>query len=299
MKKNEFCNRLYKAVQERLQGSCKVELKEIRKNNGVKMQALLIAAEGEYVIPTIYLEQFYNAYEEGMLFGEIVDDVIGIYDNGKPKRAVNMDFYSDYNAVKNRICYRLIQRKGNEDLLKEIPYVEFLDLAICFFYAYQDDNLGEGSILVYNSHSERWKCTAQDLLQLAIDNTQKIFPEKTLTIRDLVEEAGITEEVFDNEPCQDEGFFMTVLTNEKKNHGAVSILYPEVLESFSRHFGESFYIIPSSVHEVIIMKRNILIDTEEVKRTIYEVNRSQLSPDEVLSDNLYYYDKREKTVSIV
>lgn len=302
---NEFACKVRDAVAKELNTglceNCKVEIKHIRKNNGVKMQGLLISSEGECVIPTIYLESFYQAYEKGISLREIVDEIICLYREGVPKKSIDMSFYKDYDAVKDRICYRLIRREGNEELLKDIPYIAFLDLAVCFYYAFQDDFLGEGSILIYHTHREIWNITTQQLLDLAIDNTGRLFPEVMCSITDVINDIrneGETEifEVGDEIDIQSP---MTILTNTKKSHGAACILYPNVLEKFARKRKDSLYIIPSSIHEVILLEKSTVSDPEDVKRMIYEVNRLHLSAEEVLSDNLYFYDFVKKTVSIV
>lgn len=300
MNKKNFIEKIYDAVGKKLQGTCRVELKKVRKNNGVIMHGLMISSEDENVIPTIYLDHFYEEYIDGTPLSRIVENVLEAYSAGCPRSKVNMDFYNDFNAVKERICYRLIRKKGNEELLMEIPYVEFLDLAICFYYAFQNEELGEGSILIYLTHAKKWNVTEEQLLDLAIDNTQRLFPEMVLNMEDMIhslsedDEDEETEKL--SEPCE---IPMVVLTNDKKSYGAVSMLYPDVLEKFSKRFGESFYIIPSSVHEVIIMNQEVVSNPEHIKNTIYEVNRDHVAPDEVLSDNLYFYNRQDKTVSIV
>lgn len=92
---------------------------------------------------------------------------------------------------------------------------------------------------------------------------------------------------------------MRVLTNSKRVHGAACILYPGVLDEVAQETGGSFFILPSSVHEVIILPDAGNGDGERLKEIIRMVNTTQVAPEEVLSDTLYRYDTAEKMVVMV
>ncbi len=106
-------------------------------------------------------------------------------------------------------------------------------------------------------------------------------------------EAGLQEAFPDEIP-------MKVLTNSKRSSGAVCILYPGVLEEVAaERMGGDFYIIPSSVHEVILLPDDGRLLEENLKEMIFEVNRTKVDPEEVLSDNLYYYDAERKETRLL
>ena len=92
---------------------------------------------------------------------------------------------------------------------------------------------------------------------------------------------------------------MKVLTNEKRTQGAACMLYPELLAQLAGKEERSFYIFPSSVHEVILMPDTGRGEAESFKQMIVEINDAQVAPEEVLSDSLYYYDLAEKRVKII
>lgn len=297
MEINEFAQKVRRAVEKELRGAYRVELKEVRKNNGVLLHGLLILPAESNIAPTIYLESFHAAYEDGVTFREVLDRILEIFREETPRENIDMNFFKSFEKVRDRICYRLIGRRGNEELLRHIPYVEFLDLVVCFYYAYSGSMLGEGTILIHNSHMEHWNVRIKDLMNLAQENTPRLFPGRLTPMREVLEEMlGIHEEFSTG---QDADIPLTVLTNVRRTHGAACILYPGMLEKIGELKKNSFYIIPSSIHEILILEKTGTEVPEEMKSMIQEVNGQHVAAEEVLSDSLYYYDRMTKTVKII
>lgn len=295
MEIKEFTEKVRGAIERELGEGYRVELREVTKNNGTLLQGLLIIKEEGNLVPTIYLDSFYSEYQNGRSLSGIVQVILDIYRRETPHRNFDMDFFRSYELVKDRICYRLINRQKNERLLEDVPYVEFLDLAVCFYYAYHDDAIGDGTILIHNSHIDMWKVTTRDLLRCAAENTPRLYPVYLEAM----------EEVLKNMlDCNEEGMtpgdnFLSVLTNQRKTDGAVCMIYPDVLHQHALQKGKNFYIIPSSVHEVLLLDDNGEESVEEIKSMIRDVNKNHLEESEILSYRLYYYDLNEKNVRIL
>lgn len=306
MEINKFAAKVCNFVERELGKGYQAEVKKVKKNNGVILHGLLIMAKEQNVTPTIYLEPFWEIYQEGMSFESVVRWLLTFYRENTPHGKIEMEFFRTFEKVKDRICYRLISRKGNEELLQDLPYIEFLDLALCFYYAYQGENLGEGAILIHNSHLEMWEVCVEEVLKLAQINTPRLFPCTCSTMDDILKE--ITDWDFENEekPAGAEPdcgslaeIPMMVLGNAKRQQGAVSMIYPGVLEKLAEKEQRSFYIIPSSVHEVVLLADTGQEKAEEIKKMIIEVNSTQVAPEDVLSDSLYYYDSAKKKIKII
>ena len=286
---NEFAGKVCNAVKKELGAGYRVECKEVRKNNGVMLRGLLVLGENQNVAPTIYLDTFLEAYESGATFRSILDRLLDICREDMLREAVDMEFFRSFERVRDRICYRLIGRKGNEELLEDIPYIEFLDLAICFYYAYHGESLGDGTILVHNSHLELWDTCTAELFGLAKRNTQRLFPWVCNSIAEVLGEIAGEDE--SSEEADEEAFLqeipMQVLSNDKRTQGAVCMLYPDVLDTLSGKGKRNFFILPSSVHEVILLEDTGAGSIPELKKMVTEVNATQVAPEEVLSDILY------------
>ncbi len=184
--------------------------------------------------------------------------------------------------------------------------MNYLDLAICFFYAYHGDVLGEGSILIHNSHTEMWGTTVEELFELAKHNTPKLFPEEWKSMEAVVEELLEAQEkqggwLFRDEKERREFFErlpMQILGNEHRVYGAACILYPELLAQVAEREGRNLYIIPSSIHEVIILPDSGEEDEEHLREMIAEVNSTQVEPEEMLSNSLYYFERLTGQIKI-
>ena len=289
---NEFAEKVKIAVGQKLGSQYSVERKEVLKNNGVLLHGIQILSEKSNVVPVVYLEHFWEEYERGVTFGEVVERLLDVCGKELPLTRMDMDFFKGFGKVRDRVCCRLVGRAGNEELLKDIPHVEFLDLAVCFFYSYRTEKIGEASILIHNSHMEMWQCGTAELMKLAQRNTQVLYPWKCVTMEEIMREIyadGQERPVVGEVP-------MRVLTNRQKVNGAACLIYPGVLELLAERYEADLYILPSSVHEVILLEDSGQESPEELKNMVIQVNRTQVAAEEVLSDSLYSYDRKKKCV---
>lgn len=297
MEIKEFAGKVCDAVSKELGGGYCVELREVVKNNGVVFHGVLIQLRGlkQGVAPTIYLESFLEAYEAGTSFAAVIRKLLAVYREDTPGEEVDMEFFHSFEKVRDRICYRLVGRKANEEALAHMPYIEFLDLAVCFYYAYQGESLGEGVIRICDSHVRMWDVSTSDLLRLAQCNTPRIFPAECNTLESIVGQA--VDGDLRRDASGEEAVY--VLSNKKRLYGASCILYPRILEEMASGRGRGFYILPSSIHEVILLTDMEAGRGDALRKMIREVNASHVAPEDVLSDNLYYYDFFAKSVKIV
>ncbi len=290
MDKDTFNLTIKEILERNFQAEGKILLQKVRKNNGVILDSIIIQMPGRNISPTIYLDAFYEMHLQGMDVEEAAVRVLAAYYNGRPKKELNLDFFKDFEQVKNRIVYRIINAKQNADLLEEIPHVLLMDLAICFYYAFCDEQLGDGMITIHNKHMEWWNTSTKELMTLACQNTPRLFKVEMETLTKVVETIyGEELGELHGKDCP-----LYVLTNEQKNQGAVCILYEGMLDKISVTLGGSFYMIPSSIHEVILFKENGDEDIYALHRLIKEVNETHLNEEEILSDYPYYYDSKAK-----
>ena len=302
MKIEEFVEKVRSELGKELGDGYRVEPKEVRKNNGVILHGLIVLEQGQNVAPTIYLDTFLEAYESGATFQSILNRLLDICREKASKKAIDMDFFRSFEDVRDRICYRLIGKERNEGLLEEIPYLDFLDLAICFYYAYHSDILGDGTILIYNSHMELWETCIAELFGLAKRNTARLFPWTCASMEEVLREMEGQDAGPEDTAVQDASLQempLRILSNTRRTHGAACMLYPGVLESLASKEGHDLYILPSSVHEVILLPDIGVPSAEELRKIIKEVNDTQVAPEEVLSYSLYRYRRMDGRVTIV
>ena len=169
------------------------------------------------------------------------------------------------------------------------------DLAIVFYLLLEMDEhqMQQATMLIKKEQLEWWNTSTEDLYQNAMLNTEKLLPYELTNMYALLTEMLGVEEIEDHLTAEES---MYVLTNQKRRDGAAAVLYPGRLEMLALYLKENFYILPSSVHEMIILPESGALPKEELNAVIQEINGSQVNAEEYLSDHAYYYDRVRKCV---
>lgn len=287
-----FLEKISKGISEYYGEAYQVEISRVRKNNGVIQYGITISCAASNISPTIYMEAMYREYRDGQPLSEIMKKVIQIYEAYKIEGQVDMGFFLDFAQVKEKIVYKLIGYENNRELLYEVPHIRFLDIALVCYLGILHDTLGSAAIAVKQDMCRMWKVEKEELFELAKRNTQRILMPCISDIRRVL---GMPE----LPPAETEEAYMYVLTNNRKLFGAACILYPHVLQQFAQRTERNFYILPSSVHEVLLVPERPGFSGKAFEKIVQEMNRTQVSPEEVLSDSVYYYDREKKKLRML
>lgn len=288
---------------EKRTGDCyKVRLDDVRKNNGVVLRGLTVTQDDSNISPTIYLNSYYEEYIKGRAtLINVVNDVMDTYRRNKVNQSVDMRYFLNYESVKERIIYKLVNTEKNKELLEDVPHIEFLDLSIIFQCLVSQEDLGRASILIHNVHLKLWEVSVDALYQAAKENTQRLQGYEIKGITEVLQEIMCAEEVENivDEDCMSAfsgSVPMYVLSNKNRVEGAACMLYPNLIQDFAKAIQSSFYIIPSSIHELLLLPTEHLEESQEIKHMIREINDTQVSVEEILSYSLYLYDKEEQRI---
>ena len=274
---------------------CKVDVLNVVKNNGLHLTGITICNRESNMAPTIYLDGYFADYKDGRTMENICKEIVQVYEKNKVQKDFSLEQVTDFKNVKDRICFKLVNREKNAELLADTPYVEYQDLAVVFYILVSKDKSGITSITVRNSLMDMWGMDADILYYLAKKNTQRLFRGRVLSMMEVMAEIiGDSADAF-----EDSAFPMYVATNVFKMNGACILLYDGVLKKFAEKIGGDFYILPSSVHEVIFVPANGDMDARYLIQMVKEVNATELAPDEVLSDNVYIYHADKDFVEII
>lgn len=298
----EFVKEMERRVSAAMGDGYDVTARKVPKNNGVILTGLVIIGKEAGVAPAVYLDSLYRDYRAGkeeIDLETMVECITEVYWEGRWKaKQIPIDFseLSDYRKIKDKILFKLINTKENEALLKQIPNIPFQDMSIVFFLYLEENDGGISTALLHNQHMGLWNVTTEDLYHVAKENTPRLLPENLKgideVIRDLVEE---TEE----ENCQDlprnlpgmEAPLFYILTNRIGIAGAACLLYPGVLRKCSEKLGGDLLILPSSIHETLIIVHDETIKTEEMRELVQFVNMTEVPKEDYLSSNIYIYSK--------
>lgn len=291
---SDFSEKMAKELSNRLGEDYHIIPQTITKNNTVTYDMLSIRKENEAVSPVIYLDEHFKSYQNGASIQEIAGDILGIYQKGKDlSPAIPSDFMMDFAQVKDRICFKLVNASLNSSILSDIPHVDYLDLAVVFIVVLSDSDSGFSSVTIKNGFLDIWETNESDLYKIALENAARMLGSMICPIESIIcKMTGIADI-----PPLDNRLF--VATNRQKLHGAGVILYPGLLKDFSKEIGEDLYILPSSIHECLFIPHSFVSDPLVLKDMVSEVNRTQVLPEEVLSDSVYYYSSASDKVEIL
>lgn len=294
----EFKTLLCDSLQKELGSDIKVTIQDITKNNDTHHEGLTFLSNQYNLSPTIYLGYYYHQYENGKSFTDILNDILQIYREHCPRENIDISFFTDYDKVKSHITFKLINYERNKRLLSSVPHFRFLDLAIVFNCLVEASPTGSATILIYNHHLKFWGITKDDLYALAISNTPRLLQYDLRNMSDVLKE--LFSEDTPSSLCADTNvlFPMYVLSNQHKLNGSNCILYQNLLKKFADRLGCDLFILPSSVHEVIIIPASNDTSHQELSDMVREVNRTQLSKEEVLSDHVYYFSRETSRITM-
>lgn len=265
-----------------------VEVQEVTKGNDTKMVGILIRKKGSDIAPNVYLEDFYRRYLDGEDMDTLIDDICYIrIKNDAPD--IKTSDLTNLDKVKDKIFARIFNKELNSEYLKDKPYKTVEDLAVIYAVNVGNDGDGQMTMPINNGLLEQYGISIDELDKIAMDNLAKsdiVFKSMYDTLKEMIPEG--MEEVLP----PDDGT-MYVLTNSSRMFGAAAILDKGTMDSIRKKLNSDFVVLPSSIHEVIILKVTPeLMSVEEIKGMIGEINTSSLDPKEVLSDHPYLYTKR-------
>lgn len=297
MNYNEFKQAIKQTLTLRLGEHTTLSIQEITKNNNTHLDGLTITKENLNISPTIYLNDYFSKYQNGASMEEICDAILVIYQNNQPKKNIDISFFTDYEKVKNRIVFKLINYEKNKPLLEKVPHFRYLDLAIVFHCLIDSTENGSATILIYTHHLAYWGITKDNLYELALFNTPKLLPYDLRDMSDVIKELLGSDSTFTaaETACP---YPMYVLTNTHKLHGSTCLLYQNLLSKFARKLDMDFFVLPSSIHEVLLIPAYNRFSADELNAMVQEVNATQLSAEEILSDHVYYFSREHQLLSI-
>ncbi|WP_461812414.1 DUF5688 family protein [Faecalimonas sp.] len=288
---SQFVAAVKKELECKLEKNTKIDVHIALKNNNTERRGLAFVEEGINISPTIYLEEIYKEFQEGKKLDEIVQDILEVYGSTRVSQKWEIESLNDFAKTRKKILCKLINQEKNKEFLEDTPYISFLDLAIVCYVLIELKENGIVTMPVKFSQLEMWGIEETELFQVAKENVQKQFPAELRQMKEVIAEMlGI-------DMPQDDEEVMYVLSNDIRSFGAICIIYDGILELIGEELKENYYIIPSSIHEMIIVPESKAPKKEEIEEMVKEINETQVENEEVLSNNVYFYNIQEKRMS--
>ena len=273
-----------------------ISIVKVRKNNGLILTGINVAKLNG-VSPTVYINWFFEDYKDGKDIDEICEIIETTYSEGDRFKDNELKDLSEFENIKDNIVFKLVNYDMNKELLEEVAHTRFGDLVLVYMMVIEVKNEELGSALIRKSLLEIWNIGIDDIEKIAKKNTERMFkPYFKSMVNTISEILEVNELEIENLP----GCGMWVLGNEQKIFGASVVVYDDLLQKISDELNDDLIILPSSVHEVLILKASENIDgVGELEEMVKSININEVDREEVLSNNVYFYDRHEDLFSII
>lgn len=298
----EFTDHILQEICVRADGAFQVKKHDVIKNNNVKQTGITVMKEGVDIEPCVYLDELYREYEtDGMKLDEVVDEVYKmILKCEEDMPDVDLSGFRNWETVHGDIYPKLVNAEQNKELLEKIPHRNFMDLAVVYYAVARNQAQEDiGTILIYNGHMEIWGQEEENLYQTAMRNMRADGEADFVTLESVVKHIlrGIT--LPDDESKDLRSKNMYILTNHRRCFGAAEILDKKTLRTIADQIGDRFIVLPSSVHETIVLPPKEEAEYRRLADMVREVNDTQVDVEERLSDHVYVYSRDEEMLKIV
>lgn len=295
----EFVTRIVDGLRQSLEDSVSVQLLHLPRNNGSFRDALCLRRAEFPASPAIYMDEFWQSYQNGLPLSLIEQEILDCHREAS-KRFHQLSLpLDDFEKVKKLLSIKLIHRDQNAKLLEMVPHQDLLDLAYVYYISLTSEDGPAATALIYWEHLQIWDISPAELHQLALENAIRTMPPQIRSLDDFICDLMLQESLNPGQSTQPQErnrftdvspLPMYVLTNRKGYLGAACIAYPHVLESFSERCQGSFLLLPSSIHEMILLPLLPSLNLEQMEQMVREINRDVILPEDRLSDHVYRFD---------
>lgn len=275
-------------------GKCDVEFHEVNKVN-YGYEAMTVKPENERIGVNLNVNQLYEKYQESGNYDQVLDNAVDTITHGlENSPELDVGALTDYEAMKEKLSLEVISKEANAEVLQNVPHKDMEDMAVVYRFVLDSDTAGRSTVLVTNNMLDNYGITADQLHQDALDNAPIARPAQIKGMSEVMyeimgpqaEEMGIPQ----IDPKDEQMFVATV---PDKTGGAGVIAYPNFMEEAAEKVGGSYFVLPSSLHEVILVPDDGRMNASELENMVKEVNATQVDPQDKLTDHVYHYDAKE------
>lgn len=298
---SDFAKQIEDNIREYLPESyrnAEIKIQNTVKGNDRTMEGILIQREGENSAPVIYLEEFYERYYQGEELAGILQEIVEARVNLEGSISLDVESLKDYESLKDNLFIQMCDPEMNREFLKGKPYKLFGTLAAVYQVNIRDGEEEIGSMTVTNAHISVWGIDVEQLHQDALnaergreivlfdieDITSEVLDPLGWKEENLLESDNVKERFSERE--------MYVLTNKSSQFGAAAIVNDDVMKRAGEIVGGDYFVLPSSKHELMLLRDNGQFTQEELEEKVRYINETSILPDDILSDKVQFYDTK-------
>lgn len=274
------------------------EFTQINKNNG-KVDAIIVKnINSERIRPTLYIKPLYEKYYKTLDYEGIIDTIVKFKEEEIPEEFIDGEFtalFKDKEELLNNVQLMLINYEMNKEQLINLPYRQIMDLAIVYCIHKSGADGVNFTVKINKDVMHMLDFNEADLWKHAYENTVTL---SRFVVRSLPEILHNLTGVIDLPEMETDDAEMYVLTNEATYYGAIAMIYPELMQEVSKRLDSDLIIIPSSIHEVILLPTRItqFQGLSYLEDMVREVNNTCVQRNEILSYSIYYYDRDDNNI---
>lgn len=265
-----------------------IHLQDVTKLQGESYIGMSVRPKSSNISATLNLDAFFARSNDGLSMNTVMDMI----EHNVTEAISALPQYDtrtlmDYEQMKDKLTLQMIPIAGNEDRLSEIPHKNVEDMALVYRFELESNEHGSSSILITDHMLQSYNITPDqlhdDAMEAAVQNHPATLRNMNDVIRDMMGDAA---GMF----IPDEPSPMWVATVEGNQNGACVIQYPDFLEQAAETLGGDFYVLPSSIHEVLFIADDGSMERSNLEDMVRRVNETEVAPADQLSDNVYHYD---------
>lgn len=298
---DEFKDQFTEDVKQALKDAgidAKVSTNTVNKMNE-SYEAMTITPEGSNIGVNVNMEKFFEAYENGTDYDSVVAKAVDVIEGGFANQpTVDVASLTDYDQMKDKLVMEVVSAEANAEMLDKVPHQNIEDMAVVYRFVLDSSDDGRATILVTNQLLDTMGVTPEQLHADAMENAPELKPAVIKGMSEVMAEMmGMSPEELammgmPTDPADEQMFVATV---PDKVHGAGIIAYQDFMDQASdRIGGGDFFILPSSIHEVLIVPDNGNMSLSDLEAMVKEVNATKVAPEDKLTDSVYHYDSQAK-----
>ena len=259
----------------------KCEVTQQQKNNGSIQIGIIFNIPGRELAPIIYMEPFYDQARSGEPLDKIMDDIVQVSEKALGVQELPKEINpANYDSIKDYLSLQIINTKANQKMLSLIPHKQMEDLSvICRIELPAPDGDGIGSIKVTHEMMRLWDIRPQDVYEKALENSMQKKPPYLMSMEQaMMEVMGApfqAENLMEREGTDIPEPGMYILSNTDRFNGSTVLAYPGLQEKLETLFPEGYYLLPSSIHEMIIVPKDGNISPKELVAILFRLNRKE------------------------
>jgi hypothetical protein len=277
-----------------------VRIHTVQKNNEI-LDGLTVSSPDSNVAPTIYLNSYFESYQDGEDIEDILQNIAAVRMKYEVEKSMDVSKITDFEQAKDHIAPIVIGSEDNAELLSKRPHSELDDLAVTYCVMLGNEESASVHVPVTYQLMEMWGISQEELHDIAVSNLESVSPSTFMSMNEVMAEMMLPQMI---EECNgnremaeamlsammppDDKMF--VLSNEKRINGASALLDDKIMDEVREQVGDNFYILPSSVHECLIIPADEVIELRELENMVKEINETKVEPQDRLSNHVYQYD---------